>query len=43
MQQIDIMVAAIALSLGNCTVVSNDTDLAAVPGLTVENWGPNAS
>ena len=38
MQQIDIQVAAIAFSLGNCTVVSKDTDLAAVPGLTVENW-----
>jgi tRNA(fMet)-specific endonuclease VapC len=38
MQQIDIMVAAIALSLGNCTVVSADSDLAAVPGLVVENW-----
>ncbi len=38
MQQIDIQVAAVALSLGNCTVVSTDSDLAAVPGLTVENW-----
>jgi tRNA(fMet)-specific endonuclease VapC len=38
MQQIDIMIAAIALSLGNCTVVSGDSDLAAVPGLTVEHW-----
>ena len=38
MQQIDIMIAAIALSLGQCTVVSTDTDLAAVPGLSVENW-----
>jgi tRNA(fMet)-specific endonuclease VapC len=38
MQQVDIMVAAIALSLGNCTVVSGNSDLAAVPGLTVENW-----
>jgi len=38
MQQIDIMVAAIAFALGNCTVVSQDTDLAAIPGLTVENW-----
>jgi tRNA(fMet)-specific endonuclease VapC len=37
MQQIDIMIAAIAFSLGNCTVVSADSDLAAVPGLTVEN------
>ena len=38
MQQIDIMVAAIAFALGNCTVVSKDTDLAATPGLVVENW-----
>ena len=38
MQQIDIQIAAIALSLGNCTVVSLDSDLGAVPGLTVENW-----
>ncbi|MDB5306765.1 MAG: hypothetical protein JWO38_967 [Gemmataceae bacterium] len=38
MQQIDIQIAAIALALGNCTVVSSDSDLAAVPGLTVENW-----
>jgi tRNA(fMet)-specific endonuclease VapC len=36
MQQIDIMVAAIAFALGDC--ISKDTDLAAVPGLTVENW-----
>jgi tRNA(fMet)-specific endonuclease VapC len=38
MQQIDIMIAAIANSLGNCTVVTADSDLAAVPGLPVENW-----
>ena len=38
MQQIDIMIAAIALTLGNTTVVSSDSDLAAVPGLSVENW-----
>lgn len=38
MQSIDVQIAAIALSLGNCTVVSADSDLAAVPGLTVENW-----
>lgn len=38
MQQIDIMVAAIAFALGDCKVVSADSDLAAVPGLTVENW-----
>jgi tRNA(fMet)-specific endonuclease VapC len=38
MQQVDIQIAAIALSLGNCTVVTTDSDLAAVPGLAVENW-----
>ena len=38
MQQIDIQIAAIALRLGDCTVVSSDRDLAAVPGLRVENW-----
>ena len=38
MQVIDIMIAAIALSLGSSTVVSTDSDLGAVPGLTVENW-----
>jgi tRNA(fMet)-specific endonuclease VapC len=38
MQQVDIQIAAIAFSLSNCTVVSADSDLAAVPGLVVENW-----
>jgi tRNA(fMet)-specific endonuclease VapC len=38
MQAIDIQIAAIALSLGNCTVVTTDTDLSAVAGLSVENW-----
>ena len=38
MQQVNIQVAAIALTLSHCTVVSEDTDLFAVPGLTVENW-----
>ncbi len=37
-QQVDMQIAAIALTLGNCTVVSADSDLTAVPGLTVENW-----
>ncbi len=37
-QQIDMQIAAIAFSLGNCTVVSGDADLLAVPGLTLENW-----
>ena len=38
MQVTDVRLAAIALSLGNCTVVTSDTDLSAVPGLAVENW-----
>ena len=36
--KIDMLIAAIALSLGNTTVVSADSDLTTVPGLTVENW-----
>ena len=38
MQVPDIQIAAIALSLGNCVVVSKDSDLRAVPGLAVEDW-----
>jgi tRNA(fMet)-specific endonuclease VapC len=37
-QVVDMMVAAIAFNLGNCTVVTKDSDLSAVPGLSVENW-----
>lgn len=37
-QQIDKQVAAIALALGDCTVVSYDADLKAIPGLAVEDW-----
>jgi tRNA(fMet)-specific endonuclease VapC len=35
---IDMLVAAIALTLGDCTVVTNDKDYLAVPGLSVEDW-----
>ena len=38
MQQIDIQIAAIAMSMVDTIVVSRDSDLAAIPGLTVENW-----
>ena len=38
MQQVDIQIAAIARTLPNCVVVSKDSDLSAVPGLSVENW-----
>jgi tRNA(fMet)-specific endonuclease VapC len=37
-QQIDMQLAAIALSLGSCTVVTKDSDFAAIPGLTIEDW-----
>lgn len=38
MQTVDIMIAAIAQSLGQCIVVSSDSDLTDIPGLAVENW-----
>jgi tRNA(fMet)-specific endonuclease VapC len=38
MQQVDIQIAAIALTLGDCVVVSRDSDLSAIPGLKVEDW-----
>ncbi len=37
-QVVDMMLAAIALSLSNTTVVTSDADLFRIPGLTVENW-----
>jgi tRNA(fMet)-specific endonuclease VapC len=37
-QQIDIQVAAIARTLGECTVVTSDNDFSHVSGLAVENW-----
>lgn len=38
MQVFDVMLAAVATSLKNCTVVTTDSDLSAVPGLRVVNW-----
>lgn len=38
MQQVDMQIGAIARTLPNCVVVSKDADLAAIPGITVENW-----
>lgn len=38
MQVIDMLLAAIASSLGDCTVITTDSDLLAIPGLAVENW-----
>jgi hypothetical protein len=40
MQVIDIMIAAVVLTLGNTTVVTKDSDLATVPGLAVRT-GPS--
>jgi tRNA(fMet)-specific endonuclease VapC len=37
-QQVDLQISAIALTLGQCTVVTEDNDLSAVPGLKVESW-----
>ena len=34
----DLMIASIALSLGNCIVISRDSDMFFVPGLCVESW-----
>jgi predicted nucleic acid-binding protein len=35
---VDMMIAAIAMMLGNCKVVSSDSDFRAVPGLKLEDW-----
>lgn len=38
MQQIDVQIAAIVLALGHCTLVTADSDFAAIPGLDIEDW-----
>jgi tRNA(fMet)-specific endonuclease VapC len=37
-QTVDLMIAAIALTLGDCRVVTSDSDLSSVPKLNVVNW-----
>jgi tRNA(fMet)-specific endonuclease VapC len=37
-QPFDLMAAAIALTIGQCTIVTSDSDFQRVPGLNVENW-----
>lgn len=37
-QAVDMMIVEIALSLGNCTVISADSNQVTVLGLLVENW-----
>lgn len=41
-QMIDMLLAAVALSLGNTTVVTMDSDLLRISGLSVENWAETA-
>ena len=36
--QIDMQIAAIALKLGNCTLVTADSDFAGILGLRTEDW-----
>jgi tRNA(fMet)-specific endonuclease VapC len=38
MGQNDITIAAIAMTIGDATVVTMDNDLMSVPGLNTENW-----
>ncbi len=38
MQVVDMMIGAIAMNLGDCKVVTTDSDLEAIPGLSVERW-----
>ena len=38
MQQIDVQIAAIAFALGNCAVVTKDSDLSRVSNLEVVDW-----
>lgn len=37
-QQMDRLIAAIALTLPDCAVVSSDSDMLLIPKLDVENW-----
>ena len=43
MQQIDIQIASIAMSLTNCAVVTTDSDMQAIPGLQTENWSTSGA
>lgn len=42
-QTMDLLIAAIALNLNDCVVVSADSDLFAVPNLRLENWTESGS
>jgi tRNA(fMet)-specific endonuclease VapC len=38
MQVVAMMLSAVAFNLGNCVVITTDSDLKAIPGLKVEIW-----
>lgn len=38
MQVVDMMVASVAFSIGDCRIVTTDSDLLAIEGLDVEVW-----
>jgi len=38
MQQIDIQIAAVSLTLPRCTLATRDSDFDAIPGLAIERW-----
>ena len=38
-QQVDMQIGAIARTLPHCVIVSKDSDLLAISGVRVENWG----
>lgn len=38
MQVVDMMIGAISMNLGDCKVVTTDSDLEAISGLSVERW-----
>jgi tRNA(fMet)-specific endonuclease VapC len=35
---VDMMIAAIAMTLGNCTVITSDSDLRVIPKLSIDDW-----
>lgn len=43
MQTSDLMIAAIARSLGQCTIVSTDSDFNGISGISTENWRTDES
>ncbi len=43
MQVVDMMIAAIALTVKDCAIVTTDSDLSAIPNLTVVDWTGNRS